>query len=125
MTKLVVDATGNDLTYRIIGAAMEVHNNLGTGYKEEVYEKALEVELNKADISVLRQFPAPVEYQGEQVAVFYLDLLVEGQVVVASRPSRLIVAWDYARHNPVEVLAVGFVVGVLAIGGILYLGIMK
>ena len=82
MTELMVDATGNDLTYRIIGAAMEVHNQLGAGYKEEVYEKALEVELNKADISVVRQFPAPVEYQGEQVAVFYLDLFVEGQVVV-------------------------------------------
>ena len=82
MNKLVVDATGNDLTYRIIGAAMSVHNQLGPGFKEEVYEKALELELNKDDISVDRQFPAPVEYRGEQVAVFYLDLFVENQVVV-------------------------------------------
>ena len=82
MSKLVVDATGNDLTYTIIGAAMAVHNQLGAGFKEEVYEKALEVELNNADISVVRQFPAPVEYQGEQVAVFYLDLFVDNQVVV-------------------------------------------
>ena len=36
MTKLVIDATGNDLTYRIIGAAMAVHNALGPGYKEAV-----------------------------------------------------------------------------------------
>jgi GxxExxY protein len=82
MSKLVVDATDNDLTYTIIGAAMAVHNQLGAGFKEEVYEKALEVELNNADISVVRQFPAPVEYQGEQVAVFYLDLFVDNQVVV-------------------------------------------
>ena len=46
MSKLVIDATGNQLTYNIIGAAMDVHNNLGPGLKEEVYEKALEVELN-------------------------------------------------------------------------------
>jgi GxxExxY protein len=80
--KLVVDATGNDLTYRIIGAAMTVHNQLGYGYKEEVYEKALEVELVKAGVLVQRQFPVPVHYEGAQVAIFYLDLLVENQVVV-------------------------------------------
>jgi GxxExxY protein len=57
MSKLVVDPTGNDLTFRIIGAAMAVHNRLGSGYKEEVYEKALEVELNKEGISHVRQFP--------------------------------------------------------------------
>ena len=52
MSKLVTDVTGNQLTYKIIGAAMNVHNVLGPGLKEEVYEKALEVELNKRDIVV-------------------------------------------------------------------------
>jgi GxxExxY protein len=82
MGKLVVDATENKLTYEIIGAAMAVHNTLGPGLKEEVFEKALEVELNQRDISVIRQFLVPVEYSGEQVALFYLDLYVEDQVVV-------------------------------------------
>ena len=40
---LVTDSTGNDLTYRIIGAAMDVHNEIRYGFKEEVYEKAMEV----------------------------------------------------------------------------------
>jgi GxxExxY protein len=82
MSPLVVDATGNDLTYRVIGAAMTVHNQIGPGYKEEVYEKALEVALNRLDIAVIRQYPVPVHYQDEQVAIFYLDLFVESQVVV-------------------------------------------
>ncbi len=73
MKTLVVDDTGNDLTYRIIGAAMQVHNNLGMGYKEEVYEKALVTELNKVGISVTSQYPVSVEYEQEQVALFYLD----------------------------------------------------
>lgn len=47
-----------------------------------MYEKALEVELNRAGIAVQRQYPVPVEYQGEQVALFYLDLYVEDQLVV-------------------------------------------
>lgn len=79
---LVTDATGNDLTYRIIGAAMAVHNEMGHGFKEEVYEKALEVKLNHEAINVERQYQVNVEYEGEQVAIFYLDLYAENQVVV-------------------------------------------
>jgi len=82
MKSLVIDSTGNDLTYRIIGAAMHVHNQLGLGYKEEIYEAALEAELNQRGIVVTRQIPVPVEYEQQQVALFYLDLLVAGQVVV-------------------------------------------
>ena len=82
MSHLVVDATGNELTYRVIGAAMAVHNQIGSGFKEEVYEKSLEVELNRLGIAVHRQYPVPVEFQGEQVALFYMDLYVEDQVVV-------------------------------------------
>ncbi|MDO9087303.1 MAG: GxxExxY protein [Anaerolineaceae bacterium] len=82
MSKLVIDATGNDLTYRIIGAAMNVHNKLGPGYKEEIYERVLKNELISQEIEVADQFPLPVEVDGEQVGMFYLDLLVEGQVVV-------------------------------------------
>jgi GxxExxY protein len=82
MPGLVKDATGNDLTYRIIGAAMAVHNEIGYGFKEEVYEKALEVKLNHEEIAVERQVQVNVEYEGEQVAIFYLDLFAEKQVVV-------------------------------------------
>ena len=82
MSPLVVDATGNDLTYRVIGAAMAVHNQIGPGYKEEVYEKARELELNRLEIAVQRQVPVPVDYQGEQVALFYRNLFEADQIVV-------------------------------------------
>ncbi len=65
MSKLVQDDTGNNLTYRIIGAAMAVHNRIGPGFKEEIYEKALEVELNQQGIANVRQYPVSVEYEGE------------------------------------------------------------
>jgi GxxExxY protein len=79
---LVTDATDNKLTYRIIGAAMAVHNELGYGYKEEVYEKALEARLNSEGIPVERQYKVHVEYEGIQVAIFYLDLFAANQVVI-------------------------------------------
>ena len=82
MSGLVVDVTGNDLTYRIIGAAMAVHNAVGPGYKEEVYERALAAELREREIGVERQFPVQVFHNGAEVALFYLDLFVERTVVV-------------------------------------------
>ena len=82
MPGLVQDITGNDLSYRIIGAAMHVHNCLGPGYKEEVYENALFAELRQREIQVENQYPCYVYHAGEQVGIFYLDLFVEGKVVV-------------------------------------------
>jgi len=79
---LVQDATGNGLTYEIIGAAMAVHNALGPGYKEEVYERALAVELAQRGIAAERQFRVEVQHQGVPVALFYLDLFVAATVVV-------------------------------------------
>ncbi len=82
MPMLVEDATGNDLTYRIIGAAMAVHNRLGYGYKEEVYERALAAELTARGFAVQSQVPVDVFDNGVRVGLFYLDLLVENAVVV-------------------------------------------
>jgi len=79
---LVVDATGNDLTYKLIGLAMEVHNEIGHGFKEEVYEKAFAVKLNHAGIEPFRQYEVFVDYEGERVATFYLDLFPNQEVVV-------------------------------------------
>jgi len=79
---LVIDATGNDLTYKLIGWAMEVHNEIGHGFKEEVYEKALEIKLNHAGIEPFRQYEVFVDYEGERAATFYLDLFPQQQVVV-------------------------------------------
>ncbi len=82
MCPLVQDATGNDLTRRIIGAAMAVHNRLGPGYKEEIYEKALFNELQRQNIPAEMEYPLTVLDEGQVVGIFFLDLFVEQQVVV-------------------------------------------
>lgn len=79
---LVTDATGNNLTYKIIGLAMAVHNEIGYGFKEEVYEKAMEVKLNHAGIEPNRQHAVYIDYEGERVATFYLDLFPNKEVIV-------------------------------------------
>ncbi len=82
MSTLVIDTTGNDLTYRIIGAAMTVHNRLGPGYKEEVYERALALQMNSDGMAVQRQFEVEVVDGGVAVALFIIDIFVESTVVV-------------------------------------------
>jgi GxxExxY protein len=82
MSELITDVTGNNLTYRIIGAAMAVHNRLGMGYKEEVYERATAEELRRNEIPVETQYRVEVIDEGSVVAIFFLDLFVAQTVVV-------------------------------------------
>ncbi len=83
---LVINSTNNDLTYRIIGTAMEVHNQLGSGFKEEIYEKALLTEIEKRGMTARRQAPVEVFYEETPAGLFFLDILVEGQRWWRSKP---------------------------------------
>jgi GxxExxY protein len=72
----------NDLTHTVIGCAYKVHNALGPGFLEKVYENALKFELEKLHINVRQQIKLPVWYEGHQVGVYYPDLWIEGQLIV-------------------------------------------
>jgi GxxExxY protein len=71
------------LTGRIIGAAIEVHRQLGPGFIESIYENALVYELRKRGLKVEQQVEVPVRYDGDvEVGKHRLDLLVEGEIVI-------------------------------------------
>jgi len=72
----------NVLTERIIGCAYAVHQTLGPGFLEKVYENALRIELEEAGLSVAQQNPVPVEYRGRVVGDFFADLIVERRVII-------------------------------------------
>jgi GxxExxY protein len=72
-----------DLTERVIGAAIEVHRALGPGLLESAYEECLCHELSLRKIPFQRQVPLPVEYKGVKLDCGYrLDLLVENLVII-------------------------------------------
>jgi len=72
-----------ELTGKIIGAAIEVHRQLGPGFIESIYENALVYELRKRGLKVEQQLEAPVFYDGDvEVGKHRLDLLVEDEIVV-------------------------------------------
>jgi len=77
-----------DITGRIIGAAIEVHKKLGPGFLEAVYESALIVELRHQDIPFVRQISIPIVYRGVEVGLHRLDLLVDDQIVVELKAIR-------------------------------------
>jgi len=71
-----------ELTSAIIGCAYKVHNTLGAGFLEKVYENALAIELQKHDLRVQQQKPITVYYEGQIVGEYYADLCVEDRVIV-------------------------------------------
>ena len=71
-----------ELTGKIIGAAIAVHRELGPGFLESVYEEALCIELAESGMKFRRQLVVPINYHGRQVGEHRLDLLVEDLVVV-------------------------------------------
>ena len=71
-----------DLTYKIIGCAMNVHKILGTGFLESVYEEALKVDFEKSDIPFQSQVEYPVIYREENIKTFLCDLVVDDKVIV-------------------------------------------
>ena len=71
-----------ELTQDIIGAAFDVHNTVGCGLLEKVYENALEHELSLRGHNVCHQKEFQVSYKGKGVGIYYADLVVDDKVIV-------------------------------------------
>lgn len=72
----------NNLTHQVIGFAFKVHNTLGGGFIESVYENALKIELNKIGISALQQEELDVFYEGQRVGHFIPDLWIPNTLII-------------------------------------------
>jgi len=73
----------NELTEKIIGAAIEVHKNLGPGLLESVYEECLCYELEQIGLRFQRQLSIPVKYKEIQLDIGYrLEIIIEDEVII-------------------------------------------
>jgi len=72
----------NELTQKIIGAAMRVHQTLKNGFQEVIYQRALSIEFRKEDLSFSREFEMPIFYEGIQIGTRRVDFFVEGKIMV-------------------------------------------
>ena len=71
-----------DITRKIIGSAYQVYNQLGFGFLESVYKKAMILELRKNNLKVEEEKPLDVYYDDQVVGHFFVDLFVENEIVV-------------------------------------------
>ena len=71
-----------EITHEIIGSAYRVYNQLGFGFLESVYKKAMLIELAKRNLKVEEEKPLEVYYDNQAVGLFYVDLFVEDEILV-------------------------------------------
>ena len=71
-----------DLSYKIIELALDVHNELGCGFLEKVYENALMLLLERENIPARQQAPADVYFQEKVIGQYFADILVDNKIIL-------------------------------------------
>jgi GxxExxY protein len=87
----------SELTRAVIGAAMEVHSNLGSGFLESVYEAAMAIEFNLLKVPYERQKAISVIYKGEKAKDFFCDFLVGDKVLVELKALKAVTSVEEAQ----------------------------
>src|SRR6185503_1123936 len=72
----------DELTYKVIGCAMKVHNTLGNGFQEVIYQRCMAIELAKAGVGFTREQEHTIFYDGIDVGTRWADFVVEEKISV-------------------------------------------
>ena len=71
-----------ELTHKIIGCAMRVHSTLGNGFQEVIYQRALAIEMEKQDLSFVREMEMEIFYYERQIGTRRVDFFVDDRIMV-------------------------------------------
>jgi GxxExxY protein len=82
MARVAFVGTEDALTEKIIGVFYSVFNELGYGFVESVYCRAMAIALDESGLQVVSEFPVPVSFHGQIVGAFRADLLVERKIIL-------------------------------------------
>ena len=72
----------NEITHTIIGCAMKIHATMGNGFQEVIYQRVMEIELEKADLSYQRELEMELRYDNHIVGTRRVDFLIEDMIIV-------------------------------------------
>lgn len=72
----------SDITSKIIGCAINVHKELGNGFQEVIYQRALEIEMIESQLSFIREHEMPIFYKNRQIGTRRVDFFVENKISV-------------------------------------------
>ena len=81
----MTDLLEKELVYKIVGCAISIHNEIGHGFREKTYEKALCVEFEDQNLSFSQQMSYPIYYKNNKIDEFIPDLIVENKVIVEAK----------------------------------------
>jgi len=102
-----------ELSYQIIGILFEAYNQLGPGYHEKYYQKAIAAELKRCNLDFKEQVFIPLRFKKKTIGRQYLDFLIENKVVLEIKKGD-----RFSRRNIEQVLnylkATGLKLGILA-----------
>ncbi|MBD0256217.1 MAG: GxxExxY protein [Cytophagales bacterium] len=79
---LVEENIKDPLTYKVIGCALQVHNTLGNGFQEVIYQRCLAIEFEKQGVAFQRELEMLIYYHGIEVGKRRVDFLVENKLMV-------------------------------------------
>jgi|APLak6261663012_1056037.scaffolds.fasta_scaffold06667_2 GxxExxY protein len=71
-----------ELSYKIVGLAMEIHKKLGSGFLEKVYENSLMVLFERENIQIKQQFPINVNFENKIVGNYIADIVVDDKIII-------------------------------------------
>lgn len=71
-----------ELSYQVVGILFEVFKQLGSGFQERYYQRAVAVELRNRGLKFLEQVPIPLNYKTKRIGRYFLDFLIEDKIVL-------------------------------------------
>lgn len=93
------DVKYKELSEKIIKVFYKVYNQLGYGFLEKIYEKAMMIDLKQEDVLAVSQFPISVNYEGQVIGEYFADIIVDNKIIVEIKAARRL-----AQENEAQLL---------------------
>jgi len=78
----MADLVYKELSYKTVGILFKVYNELGGGYQEKYYQRAVALEFKKLGVDFKEQVPVNLSYNGKNIGKYYLDFVIENKIVL-------------------------------------------
>jgi len=90
----MADIIEKDLSYKIVGVLFDVYNNLGGGYQEKYYQRAIARELKEKNIKYTEQVKVPLDFKGDSIGRYFLDFLIEDKIILEIKANPIFYSRD-------------------------------
>ncbi len=101
-----------ELSYKIVGILFKVHNELGSGYQEKYYSRAIEQEFVKEGIKFDKEVKVCLKYNGNAIGRYFIDFIIENKIVLEIKTTPRLGRKDFKQIST-YLLSRGFKLGII------------